>query len=220
MRIEDVRPQSAILDPPCDLRTSRATSRAMCALTKLRSSGSSRPATRWTASLSSRTRLGKASRNRPLMRTVTSMRGRSSTDSGIGSMPIDAAVGVVPHRLHAEQGQHLGDVVAAGAHVAGAPDHQGHAFGIVAGAFAMTADQRLGGGGADAPGRGRRHAADVERVEVPAGRQDVGGAARGCAAGPRRHETARQRRQDVVDLFMALLEAGPDGLLQVSQAYR
>ena len=66
---------------------SSSTSASTCLRTKFCSSGSSSPATSVTASSSTSTRCGKASRKKPEMRTVTSIRGRPSSSSGITSRP-------------------------------------------------------------------------------------------------------------------------------------
>ena len=87
-------------------RPARACARSCC------SAGSSRPATSATASSSSVTRCGKASRKKPEMRTVTSMRGRPSSSSGIALEPDHAARLGVPDRPHAEQREDLAGVVA------------------------------------------------------------------------------------------------------------
>ena len=76
------------------------------------STGSSSPATSVTASSSSVTRCGKASRKKPEMRTVTSIRGRPSSSSGIGSSPTIRRVSGFQHRPHAEQREDLARVVA------------------------------------------------------------------------------------------------------------
>ena len=93
---------------PCSARSAwRVGARRSCA-----SSGSSSAATSRTASSSRSTTCGKASRKKPEMRTVTSMRGRPSSASGIGSRPVtrrDASSQTGPH---AEQREDLGDVVA------------------------------------------------------------------------------------------------------------
>ena len=94
------------------------------ARTKFSSSGSSSSATRRTASSSIVSTCGKASRKKPEIRTVTSIRGRPSSASGIASRPVDPPGRLVPDREHAHQGQHLADVVSAGPHGGGAPDRQ------------------------------------------------------------------------------------------------
>ena len=76
------------------------------------------------ASSSRATTCGKASRKKPEMRTVTSIRGRPSSATRHDLEAGDPARGVVPHRPAAEQRQHLGDVVALGAHRRGAPHGQ------------------------------------------------------------------------------------------------
>ena len=68
--------------------------------------------------------VGKASRNSPETRKVTSTRGRFSSRQRRDRKARDAARGLLPHRPRADQRQRLGDIVAAGAHVGGAPGRQ------------------------------------------------------------------------------------------------
>ena len=96
------------------------------------------------------------------MRTVTSMRGRPSSASGITSTPTSAAILVLPDGPHAEQGEDLGHVVAVGAHGAGAPDADADRLGIAAGLVAMTLEHFAGQLLADLPG-GRATAAPADR---------------------------------------------------------
>ena len=112
-----------------------------------------------------------------------------------------AAVG--PLRPHAEQGESLADVFTAGAHGAGAPDRQAHRSGESAVVLKVALDHLLGGLGAHRIGGGRGHGAGVDRIEVAAGGQHVGPAARRCAARPRRHEAPSQAAQQLRGLVRA-----------------
>ena len=67
---------------------------------------------------------GKASRKNPLMRRVTSTRGRPSSASGTTSRPFTRWLSLVPAGPDAEQGQRLGDVVARRAHGGRPPQHE------------------------------------------------------------------------------------------------
>ena len=135
------------------------------------------------------------------MRSVTSMRGRPSSASGIASRPTTRRDSASHTGPDAEQGQRLGHVVALGAHERRAPQHE--------------ADGRAGRcpprrGGARAARRpactptsqlscgGQR--LRVDRVEVAAGGQHVGAAAGQRAAGPGGHVAAVEAGQQVVDL--------------------
>ena len=86
--------------------------------------GSSRPATRATASSSRSHEAGEGVAEEPGDAHVTSIRGRPSSASGIGLDADDAARLRLPQGPDAEQRQRLGDVVALGAHRRRAPDHQ------------------------------------------------------------------------------------------------
>jgi hypothetical protein len=68
---------------PCAARSA-----STWAFTKLSEAGSSSAATSVTASSSMVTTCGNASRKNPLIRTVTSIRGRPSSESGTGSSPV------------------------------------------------------------------------------------------------------------------------------------
>ena len=134
----------------CPTRSRRAAAprggrrRAPAARTGLSASASSRPATRRTASSSRSTTWGKASRKKPLMRSVTSMRGRPSSASGIDFEAGHPLALWAPRRPDAEQGEGLGDVVAAGAHGGRAPQHQPDGGGVGAGLGEVALDQAVG----------------------------------------------------------------------------
>ena len=66
----------------------RSRSARAWARTRLAAGSSSRPATRVTASSSMATTCGKASRKKPEMRTITSMRGRPSSARATTSRPV------------------------------------------------------------------------------------------------------------------------------------
>ena len=135
------------------------------------------------------------------MRKVTSTRGRSSTASGSTSTPVTRPLIAVPGRAAAHQRQRLGDVVAAGAHVGGAPGRERHLPGPVAMAPADSARRSAppsASPAAQAAGVGT--ARESTAVEVAARRQHVGPAARGRPAGPGRHEPAVQPAQQAGDL--------------------
>ena len=84
-----------------------------------------RPARRRATASSSRvTTCGNASRKNPLIRTTTSMRGRPELGERDDLQAGDPAAGLVPDRPDPEQRQHLGDVVAGGAHGGRAPHRQ------------------------------------------------------------------------------------------------
>ena len=107
----------------------------------------------------------------------------------------DPARLVVPHRPHAQQGEGLGGVVAAGAHGGRAPQHEADG----AGRGARLGDVALDQGGrpapADLPRQGRGQGLGVDRVEVATGGQDVGGAAGGRPARPGRARSGRRGRR-------------------------
>ena len=139
---------------------------------------------------------GKASRKKPEMRKVTSTRGRPKHGQRQDLEAGDAAGAPVPRRPHADQRQRLGDVVAAGAHVGGAPGRQADG----------AADSRRGpgsGGRAAAsadcqpsiPGGRRRHGAGVDRVEIAPGRQHVEPAAGRRAGRAGRRRSGRRGRR-------------------------
>ncbi len=108
----------------------------------------------------------------------------------------DPAGGVVPDRAHAEQGEGLGDVVAGGAHRAGAPEREpdrGRVGAVVVGGVPL--DQRGGERLAGLPGELAGDGLRVDGVEVAAGRQHVDQAAQRRAGGAGRDEAALQRVQ-------------------------
>ena len=116
-------------------------------------------ATAATASSSSRTRCGKASRKKPEMRTVTSMRGRPSSASGHDLDARHALRLRVPRRPHAEQREDLGHVVALRAHRGGAPgdeaDHPRQRAGLAPGGGRAARRRAAGRPPTTAPRAGR-----------------------------------------------------------------
>ena len=84
-----------------------------------------------------------------------------------------AAGGAIPHRLDPQQGQHLGDIVAAVAHRAGAPDGQGQVGEVAALLLPMLLQQDGGAAPPQVPGRLRGQSPQVDAVEVAARRQHI-----------------------------------------------
>ena len=85
-----------------------------------------------TASSSRRTTPGNASRKKPDMRTVTSIRGRLSSSQWNRFDSRNPLVVGIPFRANAPEPENLGDIVAARSHVGGAPDCNADAFRITA----------------------------------------------------------------------------------------
>src|SRR3546814_392212 len=85
----------------------------------------------------------------------------------------DAARSPVPARTDAHQGQRLRDVVAAGAHIGGAPGGQGDGAGIVALPLEIVLHDEVGGALAEIPGGDGGYGAGVDRIEIAAGGKDV-----------------------------------------------
>ena len=137
----------------------------------------------------------KMSRNRPEMRKVTSMRGRSSSGERQHLDAGDAAGGLVPDRPHAEIGQRLGEIVAAGAQRGRRPEVDHERARILALILQVAAHDLLGGAHADHRGGARRNGARIDRGEIASGRQHVGAPARRRAGGARRHAASVERRQ-------------------------
>ena len=167
------------------------------------------PATSLTASSSIATTCGKASRKKPLIRTVTSMRGRPSSASGDRLETGHPPRGVVPHRPDAEQCEHLGDVVARRPHRRGAPHRQPDRRAGTSPVSAQVAlDQRLGHRLPGLPGQPGRDRPRVDRVEVAAGRQHVDQPAQRRARRARPARTAVERVQACVQLVGGALQPG------------
>ncbi len=98
--------------------------------------------------------------------------------------PGDAAGRGVPGRPGAHQGQRLGDVVAAGPHVGGAPGRQRHGPGPVAVLLKVALDNARRRFPAQMPGGRRGNRARIDRIEVAPGRQNLRPSARRSAGGP------------------------------------
>ena len=75
------------------------------------------------------------------MRSVTSMRGRPSSASGIDLEAGDPLALDVPRRADAEQGERLGDVVALRPHRRRAPQHEPDRVGMRAGLGEVALDE-------------------------------------------------------------------------------
>ena len=105
-----------------------------------------------------------------------------------------AARGVVPDRADAQQREGLGDVVAGGAHRAGAPQGQADGGGPFAVVGAVALQEGVGEGLAGLPGEAGRDGLGVDGVEVAAGRQDVDQAAQRGAGGARAGRSRRSGR--------------------------
>ena len=111
--------------PPVAVLARRPRRRARAGSSPRRARPARRPSR--TASSSSATTCGNASRKKPEMRTVTSMRGRPSSSARHDLEAGDPPRRVVPDRPAAEQREDLGDVVALGTHRRRAPDGQADA---------------------------------------------------------------------------------------------
>ena len=85
----------------------------------------------------------------------------------------DAARRLVPLRAYADEGEHLGDVVALRAHRGRTPDGEADAARVLARVGQVAFEQRRGERGADLPGVAGRDRLRVDGVEVAAGRQHV-----------------------------------------------
>ncbi len=112
----------------------------------------------------------------------------------------DTTGGIIPHRTRPDQRQRLRHVIAAGAHVGGAPGRQRDRPRPFTGLLPVALDQALGGQPADAPGRGTRHSAHVHGEEIPSGRQHIRPPARRRAGRPGLDETPVEAAQKGVDL--------------------
>ena len=149
-----------------------------------------------TASSSRSITWGKASRKKPLMRRVTSTRGRPSSASGMTSRPVTRWLSLVPHGPDAEQGQRLGDVVARRCAWRPCPTARARrCVGTVPGLGDVALDEPVGQRPADLPRQRRRDRLRVDRVEVAAGRQHVGAAPARRAARARRARGGRRARR-------------------------
>lgn len=112
----------------------------------------------------------------------------------------DALAAGLPDRSHAEQGQGLGDVVAAGAHGRRAPHRETELAQVIAMFLQVTLEQQVGRLEADAPGGRGRQVAHVHREEVASGGQHVESPATRRAARTGRYEAPFEGCQQPVDL--------------------
>ena len=160
---------------------------------------SSRAATRRTAMSNSAICASKMSRNRPEMRSVTSMRGRSSTASGRISMPVTRLEALSQTGCTPRYAQRLREIVAAGAQRRRGPEIDHQRARLLAVILQVASHHLVGGARADRGGGARRDGARIDRGEVAAGRQHVGAAARSARRpvpaprGVRRARRARRR---------------------------
>src|SRR5690606_9552236 len=99
----------------------------------------------------------------------------------------------VPGGAGTDQGHGLGDVVAAGAHIGGAPDRKGGRSEVVAVVLEVTENEAFGGFSAELPSTWRGDGAGIDGVEIAAGGQDIEAAARRRAGGAGGNEFAVQR---------------------------
>ena len=112
----------------------------------------------------------------------------------------DPAAGLVPDRPDAEQRQHLGDVVAGGAHGGRAPHRKPDRGRPLPGVLAVAGQQAVGELLAGVPGQPGRDGLGVHGVEIAAGRQRVDQPAQRGSARPGRDVAAVERVQHRVDL--------------------
>ena len=111
----------------------------------------------------------------------------------------DAAAVAVPDGPAAHQGQGLRDIVAAGAHVGGAPGRQRHLARPGPVSLQILLDHQPGRAPAQLPGCRRGHGTAIDRVEIAPGRQNLGPTSGRCPAGPGWHtpsvQPGKQARQ-------------------------
>ena len=84
---------------------------------------------------------------------------------------------VIPHRMHTNQREHLGDVIARGTHGGSAPYRQANRLRVLAVVGAVAFNQAIGEVDAGFPSQARRHRLGVDRVEVAGSWQHVDQAA-------------------------------------------
>ncbi len=138
-------------------------------------------------------RKGVAEKARDTQRHVDA--GTTEDGDGQNLEPGDPAGRAVPLRLDPQQGEGLGDVVAARAHVGRAPGGNRDGFRPVAVVLGVTFDQQARGLPAQLPGGRGRHRAGVDGIEIAPRGQHVRASPRRRARGTRRHEAAVQARQ-------------------------
>ncbi len=175
---------------------SSSTSASTCLRTKFCSSGSSRPATSVTASSETSTRCGNASRKKPEMRTVTSMRGRPSSSSGITSSPTMRRVSGC-HFGRTPSSARISPASSPAVRIAAVPQTT---MPTVSGMLVVRGQQRVGELRAGLVGEVGRQRARVDAVHVAAGREHVEPSARGRAGRARDHVVAVQAADQRGDL--------------------
>ena len=104
----------------------------------------------------------------------------------------------IPDGLHAQQRQHLRDVVALRPHLRRAPGAEPDHLGVAALFREMAREHLAGELLADPPRRLRRNRPRIDGIEIPAGGQDVRHAARRRTGGARRNVATGQRIEHVV----------------------
>ena len=109
----------------------------------------------------------------------------------------------LPDRAHADQRQGLGNVVAAGAHVGGAPGRQCDARRVVSVFLGVALEEQRRRFPAELPGRLRRHGAGVDRIEIAPGRQYLRPAAARRAGRPGRNKTPVEPGKEAGDFGSA-----------------
>ena len=105
----------------------------------------------------------------------------------------------IPDGFHAEQRQHLGDVVTLGSHLRGAPGADADHLRVAALFLEMSGEHFVCELLADPPRGLGRNRPRIDGIEVSARRQDVRHPARGRARGPRRHVASGERVEHVID---------------------
>ena len=174
--------------------------RRRAAASGFQSSSSSSAATRATAMSNSAICAWKMSRNSPEMRSVTSMRGRSSRAMRQDLDAGDAVGARVPGRPRAEIGERLREIVAAGAQRRRRPQVEHDRARVFAFVLQMPAHHLGCRARADGGGGPRRDGARIDGRQVAPGRQHVEPAARRRAGRPRRHAPSVERREQACAL--------------------
>ena len=168
--------------------------------TKFCSAGSSRPATIRTASSSMATTCGKASRKKPEIRTVTSMRGRAEFGQRDGFEIDHPARRVVPDRPDPSSAS-TSAMSSPEVRMADVPPPTGRpSVGQSAVVVAVAGQQRIRHRRTGFPGQPRRHGLGVHRVEVAPGGQHIDQTAQRGTRRTRGDEAAVQCAQHLIDL--------------------
>ena len=130
----------------------------------------------------------------------------------------DAPAAIRPGRAHAQQGQGLGDIVAAGAHGGRAPDRQADGLRIFTMLLRIFFHQQIGGFQTQSPARRRGDGARIDREKIAPGGQHIGPATRGGTAGAGRNKAPGQTAHQLQQLLRAtLIEARAQVLLHALQ---